>query len=80
MGYLYGYYEPHRDVPLGIKAVVVAIYEPPQKNFKNSIQLLEDTKADTVDAVANLLGFRKVCIQNKWSFYNPINYLFPVIQ
>ncbi|EDV28357.1 uncharacterized protein TRIADDRAFT_63700 [Trichoplax adhaerens] len=60
LGYLYGYYDPHKDVPLGIKTVVVAIYEPPQKNTKNSIQLLEDAQADTVDAVAKILGLRKV--------------------
>uniref|UniRef100_A0A2D4PVZ6 MPN domain-containing protein n=1 Tax=Micrurus surinamensis TaxID=129470 RepID=A0A2D4PVZ6_MICSU len=59
-GYLYGRYTEHKDIPLGIRAEVSAIYEPPQIGTQNSLELLEDQKAEIVDEIAAKLGLRKV--------------------
>lgn len=40
MGYLYGKYTEHKDIPLGIRAEVAAIYEPPQVNPSTLIESL----------------------------------------
>lgn len=60
IGFLYGRYEIHSDVPLGIRAVVAAIYEPPQESTKNSIGLLPDEKEAIVDELARLLNLKRV--------------------
>ncbi|XP_012147507.1 nuclear protein localization 4 isoform X1 [Megachile rotundata] len=60
IGYLYGRYEIHTDVPLGIRAVVAAIYEPPQESTKDTIRLLPDERKALVDELARLLNLRKV--------------------
>ncbi|XP_076756687.1 nuclear protein localization protein 4 homolog [Xylocopa sonorina] len=60
IGFLYGRYEIHTDVPLGIRAVVAAIYEPPQESTKNSIRLLPDEKEGVVDELARLLNLKRV--------------------
>ncbi|XP_034487130.1 nuclear protein localization protein 4 homolog isoform X1 [Drosophila innubila] len=60
MGYLYGTYEQHADVPLGIRAKVAAIYEPPQESSRDSINICPDEGADDVDAVASALGLKKI--------------------
>ena len=38
MGYLYGRYTEHKDIPLGIRAEVAAIYEPPQVSAAPGLQ------------------------------------------
>ena len=55
-GFLFGRYELHKDVPLGIKAVVEAIYEPPQLNSKHGLQLQDDDDEANVVAAARELG------------------------
>ncbi|XP_033108064.1 nuclear protein localization protein 4 homolog [Anneissia japonica] len=60
IGYMLGRYDIHKDVPLGIKAIVSTIYEPPQRATANSVELLLDPKNETLDRIANKLGLRKV--------------------
>jgi len=59
-GYMYGTYEEDAMVPLGIKAVVKAIYEPEQQCAMDGVNMVEDPHAKTVDKVADLLGLKKV--------------------
>jgi nuclear protein localization family protein 4 len=60
IGFLFGRYEVHSDVPLGIKAIVVAIYEPLQENTADTIRLLPDPKAPAAESIAAQLGLQKV--------------------
>lgn len=60
IGLLYGRHERNRDVPLGIRATVAAIYEPPQENSKDLVKLLTDERQAVVDEVAQKLGLKRV--------------------
>ncbi|RWS30642.1 Nuclear protein localization protein 4-like protein [Leptotrombidium deliense] len=61
VGMLYGYYDQHKDVPLGIKATVVAIYEPPQESTRDVIKMqLPEKNISLVNRIAQQLGLRRV--------------------
>lgn len=60
IGFLYGRYEVFEDVPLGIKAVVAAIYEPPQECSRDEVKLIPDDNEAKVEELASHLGLRRV--------------------
>jgi nuclear protein localization family protein 4 len=61
-GYLYGKYLPYLKVPLGIKAVVCAIYEPPQDGSVDGIELLppDEVQSKALDALTKELGLERI--------------------
>ncbi|XP_038211734.1 nuclear protein localization protein 4 homolog [Zerene cesonia] len=60
IGFLYGQYERHPDVPLGIRARVAAIYEPPQECSRDHVALAPDDRQQLLDHIAARLGLRRV--------------------
>ncbi|KAG0095092.1 nuclear protein localization protein 4 [Podila epicladia] len=60
-GYMYGRYEPYPEVPLGIKAVVEAIYEPPQEGDSEGLRLDSPIEGEKrADEMAAACGLQRV--------------------
>ncbi|OMJ30399.1 Nuclear protein localization protein 4 [Smittium culicis] len=59
-GLLYGRYEKHPSVPLGIKAVVKAIYEPHQSNMPDGLIVNIDS-AEFMDEVSSANSVARAC-------------------
>lgn len=60
VGILYGHYKPDPNYPSGVKAVIEAVYEPPQDGRTDDVKLIPDKDAKLVDNIASALGIQRV--------------------
>lgn len=63
LGYMYGSYQKYEATPLGVKAVVEAIYEPPQHDEQDGLTMdMEQVKQEMaqVDRLAEAMGLSRI--------------------
>lgn len=60
VGILYGYYAEDPDYELGVRAVIEAVYEPPQQGSYKHFVFLEDPHQGQVDRIASEMGLERV--------------------
>lgn len=61
IGFLYGYYCPDHDYVDGVRAVVEAVYEPPQRGtYRECFLLLPDPDEGKVERMAGKLGLELI--------------------
>ena len=60
MGYLFGYYSKDPNYVNGVRAVVEALYEPPQIGDYTSVRPLQDRDIEVVDRIAKELSLEVI--------------------
>ena len=61
--YMYGSYEKYDATPLGIKAIVEAIYEPPQHDEQDGLTMEIDqvnSEMEKIDQLATIMGLERI--------------------
>jgi nuclear protein localization family protein 4 len=60
MGWAYGYYAEDPNFKGGVRAIIEAVYEPPQIGDISGFQLLNDDHENLVNMVASALSLEKI--------------------